>query len=171
MSSGDQFDEVSQGVYYARNAFNFAGRSAVELVKQFASNAPRRRCRICFHPDQQARAQEMLIAMHRSSYVCPHRHLEKSETMTVLEGAATALLFDENGTVIERLPMGDYRSGRAFFYRMPENMFHTLMFETEWLVYLETTIGPFDPLASEIAPWAPPETDPDKGHAYLQALK
>lgn len=140
------------------------------FLKEVAAGTLRRRCRICFHPDPDAPAQEMLIAMHRSSYVRPHRHFTKSETLTALEGTVTTLLFDEGGAVTTRLPLGPFGGGRAFFYRMPAGVFHTISFETEWFIYLETTMGPFDPADSEAAPWAPPETDADAGHAYLAGL-
>ena len=71
----------------------------------------------------------------------------------------------------QRLQMGPYGSGRAFFYRMPTTVFHTIIFETEWLVYLETTTGPFEPSESEGAPWAPPQNAPEAGLAYLATLR
>lgn len=108
--------------------------------------------------------------MHRSSYVRPHRHFTKSETLTVLDGAVTTLLFDTGGAVTTRQRMSTYESGCAFFYRMPPGIFHTIHFETEWFVYLETTTGPFNPADTEAAPWAPPETDVAAGHAYLATL-
>lgn len=170
MTGSLRFRQVAPEVFYAEDSFAVAGQEAVELLKRVAPASPRKRCRICFHPDQQAAAQEMLIAMHGSSYVRPHRHFGKTETLTVLEGQATALLFEEQGTVRERLPMGPYGTPRAFFYRMPEGIFHTLSFESEWLIYLETTTGPFDPAKSEAADWAPPESDPRAGVAYLGQL-
>lgn len=166
-----QFREIAQGVHYANDRFAVASDEAVQFIKRVAPFTPRKRCRICFHPDSDAPAQEMLIAMHASSYLCPHRHLGKTETLNVLEGEATTLLFDEAGAVTRRLPMGPYGSGRAFFYRMPEQVFHTLIFESEWLIYLETTTGPFEPAQSEAAPWAPPESDPGAGHVYLSTLR
>ena len=171
MTSSSPFRQVAPEVFYATKPFAVAGTEAVALLKEIAPTTPRRRCRICFHPDAEAAAQEMLIAMHSSSYVRPHRHHGKSETLTVLEGRATTVLFDTAGMVTRWLPMAPYGSGAAFFYRMPEGVFHTLLFETEWLIYLETTTGPFDPSRSEAAPWAPPESDPSAGHAYLANLK
>jgi len=165
------FRQVAPEVYYASTAFAAAGPEAVGLIKKIAGSTPRRRCRICFHPDPAAPAQAMLIAMHASSYVRPHRHFTKSETLTALEGTATTLLFDTAGAVTERVPMAPFGTDRAFFYRMPEMIFHTLIFETDWFVYLETTTGPFDPTDSEGAAWAPPESNPDAGHSYLNGLK
>ena len=105
--------------------------------------------------------------MHRDSYVRPHRHLFKVETLTVIEGACDALLFDAAGKLTEVLPMTSAAEGGAFFYRMPPRLFHALVFRSKWLVFIETTIGPFDPAACESAPWAPPEDNPEAGCAFL----
>ena len=171
MQDFDLIRAVSEEVYYADSQFAVAGPDAVETIKQRAQSSPRRRCRVCFHPDPGARSQEMLICMHGDSYVRPHRHWQKSETMTVLEGRASALLFQENGALASSISMGPYGSGRAFFYRMPEGVFHTLLFETEWLVYLETTSGPFDPGQSDDADWSPAGDDPVAIQDYRDSLK
>lgn len=143
----------------AGRGFVTAGAGEVALLKRLAPSTARKRCRLCAHPAPDATQQEMLIVMRGDSYVRPHRHRDKSETLTVLEGAADALIFDEAGTVIEVIHMAPYAEGGRFFYRMPAGLFHGLVFRSNWLVYLETTCGPFDPAASEAAPWAPAEGD------------
>jgi cupin fold WbuC family metalloprotein len=144
-----------------------AGQDLVEVLRDRAMQSPRKRCRLCAHPDVNAKQQEMLIVMHKSSYVQPHRHFGKTETFTVFEGEVDALIFDETGALAQSIPMGPFGSGRNFFYRMPEKVFHSMIFRTDWLVYLETTSGPFDKATSEGAAWAPSEEDPSAGHAWL----
>ena len=78
-------------------------------------------------------------------------------------------MFDEVGTVGEVVRMAPYPAGR-FFYRMPEGVFHGLVFRSPWFVFLEITRGPFDPSDSEPAPWAPAESDPAAGAAYATSL-
>ena len=163
--------DVSQEIVYSDGGFLAADLSIVTILKDKAKVAPRHRCRLCFHADPAAAQQEMLIVMHRSSYVRPHRHSGKVETLTVVEGQCDALLFDETGQVTDLISMSPAAEGGGFFYRMPPGLFHSLNFRSEWLVYLETTIGPFDPSRSEAASWAPPETDAEAGHAYLSSLK
>ena len=163
--------DVSLEIVYSDGGFLAADASVVALLKDKAGAAPRRRCRLCFHADANAAQQEMLIVMHRSSYVRPHRHSRKFETLTVIEGRCDALLFDEVGRVSEVIAMSPVAEGGSFFYRMPPGLFHGLIFRSEWLVYLETTIGPFDRAKSEAADWAPPETDPEAGHVYLSRLE
>ncbi len=161
---------ISPEVIYSDGGFLAADGSTLALLKERALRAPRRRCRLCFHAGPEDAQQEMLIVMHRSSYVRPHRHIGKVETLTVVEGECNAILFDPAGRATELLAMSSARDGGSFFYRMPAGIFHTLLFQSEWLVFLETTIGPFDRAATEVAAWAPPETDAPAGHAYLSAL-
>jgi cupin fold WbuC family metalloprotein len=112
----------------------------------------------------------MLIVMHRDSYVRPHRHSGKVETLMVVEGEADTLLFDASGRVTAQIPMSSPSQGGHFFYRMPPETFHTLRFSSEWFVFVETTIGPFRMELSEGAGWAPPESDPAAGHDFLRRL-
>ncbi|WP_316207212.1 MULTISPECIES: WbuC family cupin fold metalloprotein [unclassified Bradyrhizobium] len=165
-----QLREVSPEVLYSDGGFLAVDQSVVQLLKDRAAKSPRRRCRLCFHASSDDLQQEMLIVMHRSSYVRPHRHLRRSETLAIIEGTCETLLFDEDGQLADRWPMSTAAEGSRFFYKMPPGIFHTLMFRSEWLVFLETTIGPFDPTSSEAANWAPPETAPAAGHAYLAGL-
>lgn len=158
---------ISPEVFYSDGHFLAVDGKIVSMLKEAAATSERRRARLCFHPDPQAAQQEMLIVMNRSSYVRPHRHLNRVETLGVIEGTADALLFDETGRLTSALPMSAPAAGGAFFYRMPPGIFHTLLFKSEWLVFVETTIGPFDPSTSEGAPWAPPEELSEAGHAFL----
>lgn len=162
--------QVSPEVVYSDGGFLAADHAIVARLKELAEVAPRRRCRLCFHADADADQQEMLIVMHRDSYVRPHRHIAKVETMGIVEGACDAVLFDERGRVTDVIAMTSPADGGSFFYRMPSGLFHTLLFRSEWLVYLETTIGPFDRAKTEVAEWAPPETDAKAGHTYLSTL-
>lgn len=162
--------DVSPEVVYSDGGFLAVDAATIALLKNRAMAAPRRRCRLCFHADQNEKQQEMLIVMHRSSYVRPHRHLGKAETLTIVEGKCDTILFDRDGGVIDVIAMSTASEGGSFFYRMPEGIFHTLLFRSEWVVFLETTIGPFDRAVTEVPEWAPEETDAVAGRAYLSAL-
>lgn len=157
-------------VIYTDREFVVAGAAEVALLKRQAALTPRRRCRLCAHPSPASAQHEMLIAMLGDSYVRPHRHRGRSESLTVLEGAADAVLFDPDGAIREVIRMAPHAERGRFFYRMPEGLYHGLVFRSPWFVYLETTAGPFDPACSEPAAWAPPETEVEAGRAYAAAL-
>lgn len=162
--------QISPEVFYSDGGFLSVDATALELLQEHATLSSRRRCRLCFHADPSAPQQEMLIMMHRSSYVRPHRHKGKVETLGLIAGECDAVLFKEDGAVGSRFRMSPAADGGCFFYRMPSGLYHSLIIRSEWLAFVETTIGPFDRAMTEDAAWAPPESDPDAGHAYLASL-
>jgi cupin fold WbuC family metalloprotein len=162
--------ETGEAIYYSPHSLPFADQHLVDFLKRAASTTPRRRARFCAHPAADSDQHDMLIVSHRDTYIAPHRHFEKSETFTVLEGDVDVILFDEQGGVTEFVTMGAPSSGRPFFYRMPPGQFHALSIRSEVLVFLESTKGPFRAGDSESAPWAPGANDAARGKAYIAAV-
>lgn len=169
--SDDMLRAVAPGVFYTDLDLVAIDDTIVARLKSEAMQSPLKRARLCAHPSPDSQQQDMLIVSHRNTYVPPHRHLGKTETMLVLEGNADVLLFDETGTMTEVLPMGPRVSGRLFFCRMPQKQYHSLLIHDEWLIFVENTIGPFDPAMSENAPWAPPPAAAEDGAAYKREME
>jgi cupin fold WbuC family metalloprotein len=165
-----ELTETAPGIFYMRGSLITADESMIAFLKSAALRTPSRRARLCAHPSPDADQHDMLIVSLRDTYVAPHRHLVKSESMLVVEGLAEALVFDDTGKVTGRVPMGPAGSSRVFFYRMPERIFHSLSIETEMLVFVESTKGPFRPQDSENAPWAPAPADVSAGREYIRSL-
>jgi cupin fold WbuC family metalloprotein len=162
--------EVAPGIFYIQGKLITADEFMIEFLKAAALRTPSRRARLCAHPSPGAAQHDMLIVSHRDTYVAPHRHFVKSESMLVIEGLAEAIIFDDAGRVTQYVSMGPATSARSFFYRMPERTFHSLSIETEMLVFVESTKGPFRPEDSENASWAPVHTDVAAGRRYIQSL-
>jgi cupin fold WbuC family metalloprotein len=162
--------EVAQGVYYSPIEMPLVGTEIITFLKQVASSCPLRRARFCAHPSPQAEQHDMLIVSHCDTYVAPHRHLSKSETFLILEGTADILLFDELGEVESVTRMGPQESGLPFFYRMPPRQFHSLLIESELLVFLESTKGPFTLDDREHATWAPEYNEFQAGKAFIASI-
>jgi cupin fold WbuC family metalloprotein len=164
-----RFEETSPGVFYAPGEFVVADGETVAFLKDAALRSPLRRARLCAHPDPGAAQHDMLIVSAAGTYVAPHRHPTKTESFVVLEGEADCLLFEEDGRLARVLPMGPAGSGKAFFYRMPPHLYHSLEIRTDVLVFAESTLGPFGPGAMETAPWAPGPKETEAGRAFLAA--
>ena len=135
-------------------------------LKQQALANPRQRIRICAHPDTGDRLHEMLIVHTRGTYVRPHKHLNKSESVHIIEGEVDVVFLDEAGAVSDVVRLGDYRSGRQFYYRIGQPLYHTLLISSEFLVFHEITNGPFRREETIFAPWAPEESDPAAGGEF-----
>jgi len=150
---------VSAEVLYPDEPIVKVARADVEWMKQEADRNPRRRIRLCAHRDANDPLHEMLIIHTRETYVRPRKHVKKSESFHVMEGSVNIVLFDDEGSVNEVIRMGDYASGRQFYYRLAEARYHTLVIRSEYLVFHETTNGPFNRADTVFAPWAPEESD------------
>ena len=155
-------------VLYTDDPVVQVSRADIQGLKQAALGNPRRRIRLCGHRDVDATLHEMLIVHTRDTYVRPHKHLGKSESFHVIEGLADIVVFDDSGNVTAVVPMGDYGSGRKFFYRLTDPCFHTLLISSDFFVFHETTNGPFVRADTVFAPWAPEDDDEAAGDCFLQ---
>jgi cupin fold WbuC family metalloprotein len=166
----DDMREVGEGIYYSPRKLAVTSDVVIEFLKHAARTKSIRRARFCAHPAPNADQHDMLIVSHSDTYVTPHRHLSKSESFVILEGFAQVILFDETGGVQEVFRMGPLSTGLPFFYRMPAKQFHSLSIESELLVFVESTKGPFDLADREHGSWAPHPDDSITGRAYIASI-
>ena len=66
-----------------------------------AKGLPRNRIRYCAHASPSDVVHEMFIVHPRGAYVRPHKHLDKSESMMIIEGEADYVMFDSKGNITE----------------------------------------------------------------------
>jgi cupin fold WbuC family metalloprotein len=140
-----------------------------ELIK-LADRNPRKRIRICAHRDVGDKLHEMLIVHVRDTYVRPHKHPGKSESFHLIKGEVDVVVFDEAGLVTNVIRMGDYASGKTFYYRMTDPCYHTLLIQSDVIVFHETTNGPFQRSETVFAPWAPEEAAEAARRVFMEAL-
>jgi cupin fold WbuC family metalloprotein len=174
MSSSDTLLHAraeSAEVLYAADAIVTVDRTAIEALKRAALANPRHRIRLCAHRGVADHLHEMLIVHTRDTYVRPHRHLEKCESFHVIEGDVDVVIFDEHGAVTGVIGMGSIQSGRRFFYRIADPLYHTLLVRSDVLVFHETTLGPFRREQTVFAPWAPEDGDGPAVRQYLAELE
>ena len=145
------------------------GDDWLSRLKIEARQSPTRRARLCLHCDNQDKVHEMLIVFCRDSLMRPHRHNNKSESFHVIEGRLAVVIFDDAGTVIDRIEMAPQGNGKAFMYRLSSTAWHTVVPQSEYVAIHETTAGPFVANESDYAPWAP-ETGPAL-QAYIESLE
>jgi len=160
----------SQEVLYSSEAVKLFTVSDTKFLKEKANLNSRKRIRVCAHNDKSDSLHEMLIIHERGAYVQPHKHPGKSESMHVVEGLVDVVMFDDAGEIYRVIRMGDYNSGKAFYYRVAAPYFHTLIIRSEVLVFHETTNGPFDRSTTIFAPWAPDDADERSVSAFMSDL-
>ena len=142
----------------------------VAFLKRAAAVNPRRRARICAHHGTGDRLHEMVMVHAGGVYIRPHKHLDKSESFHIIEGRLKVFLFDDAGKLTQTIQMGEPGSGDVFFYRLQSSVYHSVLPESDFVVYHEVTNGPFDPARTIPAPWAPAEGDAAKSAKFLKSL-
>lgn len=160
-------DEVA----YATDDLARISKADIDSLVQQALVNPRHRMRVCTHRDPGDALHEMLIVHTKDTYVRPHKHAAKSESFHVIEGEMDVVVFDEHGAVTEVLRLGDYRSGRTFYYRMHAPLFHTLLIRSEIVIFHEITAGPFRTEDTIFAPWEPRPGDSAATTGYVRDLE
>ncbi len=159
--------QESPEVLYAEGGLSAVGPDDIAELKRLAAKTPRRRCRICFHHGPDAALHEMLIVHQKAAWVPPHKHIGRDESIHVVEGSALLVSFTEDGEVAATVRIGD---GGAVYCRLPEGVYHTLLIDSDWFVFHETTLGPFDPSCTVRASWAPAE-DGDDADRFIADLR
>ncbi len=132
-------------------------KADLDQLKRKAQLNPRKRVRLCAHHSSQDSLHEMFIVHMRDCYVRPHKHLGKSESMTILEGEVDVVLFHEDGKICKVIRMGAPDTGNIFYQRLSTSIYHTLIIRSKFLVFLESTEGPFLRENTVFAEWAPEE--------------
>jgi len=166
-----EFVKINDEVLYTTEPVTQVNADDIARLKEMAKANPRRRVRLCGHLDAEDRLHEMLIVHSRGNYVPPHRHPGKSESFHIVEGALAVIVFTDGGEVTDVVRMGPPGSGDAFFYRLSEVRYHTVIPMSDMVVFHETTNGPFRREEMEFAPWAPGEdAPPERQKAFVLDL-
>jgi cupin fold WbuC family metalloprotein len=142
----------------------------IQELKRLAMLNPRKRVRLCTHRTLNESLHEMFIVHMRDCYVRPHKHLGKVETMAVIEGDVDVVLFNDDGSIRKIIPMGNQSSGKVFYQRLSEPIYHMLLIRSEFLVFHEITEGPFLRECTVFPNWAPVEQNVET-HAFLDRLE
>jgi cupin fold WbuC family metalloprotein len=157
-------------VYLADEPIVKVGPGEIAFLKERVSQTPRGRVRLCAHAGNNDPLHEMIIVMLKQTYIHPHKHLNKSESFHIIEGAVDIVVFDDQGEISEVIELGAPGSGRNLFYRNAAPVYHTLLIRSDLLIIHETTNGPFRQDEAIFAPWAPKETDATAVNSYIAAL-
>lgn len=165
------FTKLTPEVYYATNTPATIGSDSLDFLRKALPQSTRQRTRICTHKDTGEPLHEMFVIYKNSTYVRPNCHHGKDESLIVLKGQADVIFFDELGTVTSVVQVGDYPSGKAFYCRIPREIWHTVIIRSDEIILFEATPGPFNPAHTTYAKWAPPESEETSIHEYIAALE
>ena len=149
----------SDEVYYCIDQIPKISKKEILTLLSKAKKNFSNKARICMHKNLNEKIHDMFIVHLKDCYVRPHKHLKKSECMFIINGEADAIIFDDNGKILQKIELGNYSSGKDFFYRINNNTFHMLLIKSEFFIFHENTEGPFKSDETVYAKWSPKKHD------------
>lgn len=162
--------QINSEVYSATSEIVSVNAADINYLKDKVSKTPNKRVRICVHKNSEDKLHEMLIVINKGSYVRPHKHLNKGESFHMIEGMLDVIIFNDDGSIREIIPLGYPGSGRNLFYRLSAPYFHTIVLRTDWVVFHETTNGPFVKNETIYAPWSPEISEIEAVSVFMKKL-
>lgn len=165
------FREFNESVLFVDSEVVTIGPGEINMLIEKAKHNELGRVRLCAHRHIDDRLHEMFIAIRGNSYIRPHRHVGKSESFHVINGAVDVVLFDASGRITTVNSLAAHSSHMDFYHRISDTVFHTLLVRSEYLVIHEITNGPFQKEETQYPDWAPAENDVTRSEEYLNSIK
>ncbi len=149
-----------EGVFYAKDSIVKIGIQEINFLKEkFAQNS-KENLRLCLHKDIADPVHEMLVLHSQRTCVRPHKYYGKSVSYHIIEGIVDMVLFDEEGGILNVIPMGEYGTGRKFYHRLNGPGYYVPLIRSKLLLFHETTNGPFLITDAIYPSWAAAGNDP-----------
>lgn len=143
---------------------------SLDQLQAQAATASRLRAHMNIHESLDAVVQRLFVATELQTYMRPHRHSQehKWEFFMVLEGSIDLLLFDEGGTLVERVQMA---ADAVRAVEVPPGRWHAYVCQRPGTLALEIKQNAYIATPEEdFAPWAPAEGSP-AAQDYLQWMR
>lgn len=166
-----QINKYNKEVFFAKDKFVEVGREYIEILKRKSKCNKNEKMRLCTHKGNSDSIHEMLIVHTKNTYVRPHKHLNKIESFHVIEGFADVIIFDETGGIIKVASLGDYLSKYNFYWKLSDPYYHTLLINSGFFIFHETTNGPFNKTDVIFPPWAPEDYNETAQKIFIENLR
>lgn len=166
----NKFKEISNEVLVQTSDLSDINKININHLIEKAKKTESKKYRLCIHKNSKQPVHEMFIIHPYNMYVRPHKHINKSESMLVLSGEGDYIIYDIKGKISKIIPLGDFNSGKQFYINIKTSLYHSITINSEWLVFLEITKGPFNRENTIFPHWAPNAEDKDAVKTFMSLL-
>ena len=158
-------------VEYNQNDLLTINYKWLKRIKLLAKKNKSNKYRTCIHYSDTDNVHEMLIVATSQTYIRPHKHRYNGESLQFIEGKGTAIIFNEKGKINKSFTVSDPFSNDTFYYSMAKGVYHMLLVQSNFLIFKETTKGPFIRNNTLYPDWAPDGKDIYEIKTYMNSLK
>ena len=163
-----EFAELSPAVEVAITPFVVVDEAMIDRTVARARNAPNRRARVLLHPGQEDSLHEMLIALPLESCDVPHINFKSGKSFHIVRGEMAVMLFADDGSEVLPCRLGASPTDSRRMVRLNQPCWHTIIPLTDYVVFIETIIGPFT--GNQFAEWSP-NPDTSEWEGFVTSLR
>ena len=164
----ESFQVLSETVYSSQGPLVRISSSEIDFLQDAAENSPSRKARMLLHGSPDNDLHEMLIVHSFGQYIQPHINLDSAKSFLVLDGEMVVALFNNEGAISNYVKLGASKSASAFFLRLEDPVFQTVVPVTTTVTFLETVKGPHT--QTHYAPFAPLPNNKFESEKYMMWL-
>ena len=162
--------KINNEVFYTKKDIEFINQKHISFLKKRVKNTKRKRARICMHKNEKSKLHEMIIILSKGTYIRPHKHVNKAESLHVISGSADVIFFNSRGKTIKKISLNNKKKNSSFYYRLSSSVFHTFKLKSKYFIFHETTEGPFLKKKTIYAKWSPSENNQLKVKKFINSI-
>ena len=159
-------NKKKKDVIYFKNSLIKIKKKDIDLLREYSKYNIDNKSRYCNHKSKNSKLHEMIILHKKGYYVRPHSHPNRTESVHLIKGKVDIVISIKRN-IIDLIKMGNYQSGDVFYYRMNNELIHTLIIKSAYIIFHETSLGPFKRKNTKFTKWSPI----NKNSRYLSSLK
>lgn len=122
-------------------------KTLLNTLSEQARRSPRLRQHYDLRDTETDLSQRMLNALEPGTVLPVHRHRDTSETIVILRGLATQILYDDTGNEVERVELNP--NGPIYGMTVEAGRWHRLVCHESGTVIIECKNGLWHPLEKE----------------------
>lgn len=131
------------------------GLPQITKLQNQISDSQETQGRICCHPLDSSIVQEMFLSFNRGTTFPIMRHIDKSESLIILNGTLDYRIYSKLGEIIDTVSMSSFQTrtpsnSLPFYIWINRNTYHSPLVTSEILLAKETTSGPFLPKKTQL---------------------
>ena len=161
-------EEVSPAVAVTTSPLVVVTGDLIDRTVERARIAPQQRARVLLHPGQDDSLHEMLIALPQASCDVPHINFKSGKSFHVVRGDMAVMTFSSDGELVIPTLLGATLPSSGRMVRLNQPFWHTIIPLSDYVVFVETIIGPFT--GNRFAPWAP-SADETAWEAFADSVR
>ena len=141
--------KLTENVLQSVDQFPVGNKAIGKKLKEIAENSELQRARLCLHPNSSDQLQEMLIYLTDDCDIDTSYHINKDESLLVLDGSGQYNFINNDNSCAYRLPLTTFKKMRgqsdqsSCFARINRFLSHKIIPLNGGIFIYEATTGPF----------------------------